>query len=73
MQSKLAEELTKCAHEMNLKVRALSSPLIFLDPMQVGASFLLDTLDLLDIGLEWVGFGSKSTLFLHFRSSKDQL
>jgi hypothetical protein len=52
VQSKLIKECTRHAREMNLKVRGLPSLLTSSNTMQTKASFLWDTLDLLDIGLE---------------------
>jgi len=52
IQSKLIKECTRHAHEMKLKVRGLPSLLTSSNTMQTKVSFLWDTLDLLDIGLE---------------------
>lgn len=45
LQAKLREEHMRQARELNLKVRGLPLPHPSSDPTQVGAMFLLDTLD----------------------------
>jgi hypothetical protein len=45
VQAKVIEERTRRERELNLKVRGLPLPHPSLDPMEVGAMFLWDTLD----------------------------
>jgi hypothetical protein len=74
VQEKLNEEHLRQARELNLMVCGLP-PLeaSSLDPLQIGTSFLHDTLELKDITLERAWMGPKSTLFICFRTLGDCL
>ena len=73
VQSKLMEERTRQARELNLKVRGLPLPLTSSDPMVVGTLFLNEKIDLRDVTLDraWLRYGS--SLFLRFRLAADHL
>jgi hypothetical protein len=71
VQTQLINERTRCARELNLKVRGLPLPHPFPDPKEVGAMFLQDTLEVLDVALDRACLGFDSTLFLRFKTVTD--
>jgi len=73
MQAKLVEEGNRRARELNLKLRGLPLSHPSLNPMEVGARFLQDTLNLPDIALDKVWLGYNSTPFLRFWTASNRL
>jgi chromosome segregation ATPase len=64
IQAKLNEERLRRTRELNLRVRGLPPSEASSDPLQIGTSFLHNTLDLKDITLERAWMGPNSTLLL---------
>jgi hypothetical protein len=73
IQAKLNEECLRRTRELNLRVRGLPPLEASLYPLQIGTSFLHNTLDLKDITLERAWMGPNSTLLLRFWSLEDRL
>lgn len=71
IQAKLNEEHLCRAQELNLRVRGLPPPAALLDPLHIGTSFLHNTLDLKDLGIEHAWMGPDFMLFLCFHTPKD--
>jgi hypothetical protein len=73
VQAKLNEERLRRTRELNLRMCGLPPPEATSNPLQIGTSFLHDTLKLKDLTLERAWMGPNSTLFLCFLTLEDRL